>query len=69
MKVSDVVGSLDVKAKQSGSHPRSPFLLRGRIALDKALLSRAFLAGARNAALKANGRCYHELSSAAVVGL
>lgn len=47
MKVSDAVVSLDLKAKQAGSYPRSPFLLRGRLALDKTLLSRAFLTGAR----------------------
>lgn len=69
MQVSDEPGNRDLKAKQAGPHPRSPFLLRGGLAFNKALQSsRAFLAGARNPDVEANGRVITKLLSDAVVG-
>lgn len=60
MQVWDVLGCLNLEAKQAGPHSSSAFLLRGRVAFNKTLQSRAFLAGARNTEEKANGPRYSQ---------
>lgn len=67
LQVWDMLGSPNLEAKQAGPHSSSAFLLRGRLAFNKTLQSRAFLAGARNRDVKANGPCYSQAAVWCVV--
>lgn len=66
-QVWDVLGSLNLEAKQAEPHSSSAFLPRGRLAFNKTLQNKAFLAGARNTDVKANGPCYSQVAVWCVV--